>query len=273
MKFTVVTLFPQIIEALSSQGVLGQACHKGLVKVETLNPRLFTSDLHKTVDDRPFGGGDGMILLEAPLEKALEHVLADAPAKPWVVYLSPQGTTLNQGKVEDLAKKENLVLVCGRYGGIDQRFLNRWIDEEISIGDYILSGGELAAGVVIDSVARQIPGVLGHSESSLSDSFSAQFQGFLEGPSYTRPRESSQGIVPEILLSGNHAKIAQWRRFVSILTTLLKRPDLIAKAEIPKKEWEQVRNFWKGLGPSDKEVLGLSALSDSALEHSHSNGK
>jgi tRNA (guanine37-N1)-methyltransferase len=266
MKFKVLTLFPQMIEAMVTGGVVGQACEKKLIEVQCLNPREFTSDNHKTVDDRPFGGGDGMVMLAEPLQKALKASLEDSSADPWIVYLTPQGVPLNQEKVQELASKKNLVLVCGRYGGIDQRLLNHFIDEEISIGDYVLSGGELAAGVLIDAVSRQVPGVLGHHESASSDSFSEKLQGLLEAPSFTRPRDWEGESVPEILLSGNHAKIEQWKSWVSLLVTLLKRPDLVLDLKLDRKELRDLKRFWKELVQSEKEVLGIAALSDQDLE-------
>lgn len=255
-----------MIEALVGEGVIGQALTKKLIQVSCINPREFTQDNHKTVDDRPFGGGDGMVMLAEPLQKALTSAIEKSPKDPWIVYLTPQGVPLNQEKVEELATKENLILLCGRYGGIDQRVLNQFVDEEISIGDYVLSGGELAAGVVIDAVSRQVPGVLGHLDSAASDSFSGQLSGLLEAPSFTRPRNWLGESVPEILLSGNHAKIEKWKKNLSVLVTLLKRPDLVLDLEISKKELRDLKSFWNELEPSQKEVLGLSALTTDDLE-------
>ncbi len=267
MKFQVITLFPQVIEASTTEGVVGQARKKNLIEVNSINPREFTSDVHKTVDDRPFGGGDGMVMMIEPLQKALQAALERSVEQDaWVVYMSPQGKPLEQSKVVELAQKKSLVLVCGRYAGVDQRVLNHFVDEEISIGDYVLSGGELAACVVIDAVSRQVPGVLGHRESAMADSFSEGLSGLLEAPSFTRPREYLGEVVPEILLGGNHAKMEKWRRQVSILVTLLKRPDLILENNFATKEIREVKKFWNGLSQADKEVLGLSALSNSDLE-------
>lgn len=268
MKFEVVTLFPKMIEAFTQEGVVGQARAKNLIQVETLNPRVHTKDVHQTVDDRPYGGGDGMVMLAEPLQKTLQQI-REQSAEAWVIYVTPQGAPLTQKRVTELKDKKHLVIVCGRYGGIDQRVLNQFIDEEISIGDYILSGGELAAGVLIDSVSRQVPGVLGHVDSAQQDSFSGKLSGFLEAPSFTRPQEFLGEKVPAILLSGNHAKIEKWREQVSQLVTLLKRPDLTLEKTWTAKELKDLRKFWKELGDSDREVLGLSALSEQDLELLH----
>lgn len=279
MRFSVITIFPEMIEAISRQGILAQACEKGLVAVNSITPREFTEDLHKTVDDRPFGGGDGMIMLAEPLEKALRTLGAlaltekaqDSEAgrplpKKKVIYVSPQGVTLDDAKVMELAEANELILICGRYGGIDQRIIHQYVDEEISIGDYVLSGGELAAGVIIDAVTRKVPGVLGHQASADQDSFSMGLMGLLEAPSFTRPRDYQGDTVPEVLLSGNHAKIEAWKRAVSILVTLLKRPDLILDLELTKKQRDQLKDFWQKMSPQEKEVLGLSALNDEDLD-------
>lgn len=265
MKFQVITLFPEMIEAMTSSGVLGQAQNKNLLQVSTINPRKFTSDVHKTVDDRPFGGGDGMVMLAEPLVKAIGEANSETE-EAYVVYMSPQGAPLNQAKVLELSTKKNLVLVCGRYGGIDQRVINQMIDEEISIGDYVISGGEMAAGVVIDAVARQIPGVLGHENSAKSDSFAQDVRGFLEAPHYTRPREFLGETAPEVLLGGHHQKIQEWKNFASILATLQKRPDLLLETKFEKKELQKLKTFWKSLSEKEKATLGISALTDEDLE-------
>ncbi|PIS11496.1 MAG: tRNA (guanosine(37)-N1)-methyltransferase TrmD [Bdellovibrio sp. CG10_big_fil_rev_8_21_14_0_10_47_8] len=259
--FQVITLLPAIIEAALDHGILSQARERDLIRVETVNPRDFTKDVHHTVDDRPFGGGDGMVMMVEPLQKALAKAMESAP-EAWVVYLSPQGASLRQDKVMALAEKKNIVLICGRYAGVDQRFLNEWVDEELSIGDYVLSGGELAAAVVIDAVSRQIPGVLGHQSSAQLDSFSEGLDGLLEAPSYTRPQEILGQSVPEILLSGNHQKISEWKKNISLLLTLHKRPDLLAKTHLNQKELQSLRTFWSQISPQDRRVLGLEALTD-----------
>lgn len=251
--FQVITVFPEMIQGIFSQGIVFQALKKGLLQLESITPRSFTEDIHKTVDDRPFGGGDGMILLTEPLEKALNAAKEKRP-KARVIYLSPQGSTLTDAKVLALAQNPDLILLCGRYGGVDQRILNRFVDEEISVGDYVLSGGELAAAVVIDSVARQLPGVLGHADSALKESFRG---GALEAPLFTRPQEFEGEKVPEVLLSGHHAKIEAWRRQVGLLVTLQKRPDLFGRLGLSEKEIQGLKEFWKNLSSDDRQALGF----------------
>lgn len=223
MKFTVVTLFPQLIEAFVAEGLLGQARGKGLVTVDVLNPRKFTSDVHQTVDDRAFGGGDGMVMKPEPLAAAVAELRAAGPCR--VVVLSPQGRVWNQNEAREWASASDghYVLVCGRYAGIDQRFTVRHADDEISLGDFILNGGEVAACAVIESVARLMPGALGNAVSAEHDSFSG---GLLEAPQFTRPREYEGLKVPAPLVSGNHSKITEFNRAVSQLRTQLLRPDL-----------------------------------------------
>jgi tRNA (guanine37-N1)-methyltransferase len=257
LKFTVLTVFPELIEAGASQGVLGQARKKGLLSVESVQLREFSDDAHRSVDDRPYGGGDGMIMMAEVLEKALATV--SSPGK--VIYLSPQGPTLTDRKLRELSKEANLTLICGRYGGIDQRFINEFVDEELSIGDYVLSGGELAALVVVDGVSRLIPGVLGHAESPQQDSFA---HGTLEHPNFTRPRDWKGQGVPEVLLSGNHGKIEAWKLSVSRLVTLQKRPDLLNS--LSSADWRNLKAFWKTLTPFELESCGLSGLSESSFQ-------
>lgn len=256
MKFSVVTLFPEVLNNHMQTGVVGTALKNERFQMELINPRQFTSDVHKTVDDRPYGGGDGMVMLTEPLEKCLSHLgVCEKPEqrpKTKVIYLSPQGQPLQQKKVLELSQLEHVVLICGRYAGVDQRLLNSYIDEELSIGDYVLSGGELAACVVIDAVARQLPGVLGHAESAQEDSFS---DGLLEAPVFTRPQTSLGQNVPEILLSGNHAKIKSWRRVVALLVTLQKRPDLLL--QISAADRQLMEKAWKEFSADEKQALGL----------------
>lgn len=260
MKFSVVTVFPEMIEGALAQGVLAQGLQSGLFSVETLNPRAMTEDRHRTVDDRPFGGGDGMVMLAEPIVRSIRQLKTQGAR---VIYLSPQGPRLNQDKVRSLAREnQNLVLLCGRYGGVDQRALNLIVDEEISIGDYVLSGGELGALVLIDAVARWIPGVLGHQESAQSDSFT---EGLLEAPQYTRPRTYEGVEVPAVLMSGNHAQIQSWRFFVSLLVTYQKRPDLFWSyvegwQPATKKEkplLTQLQSFVQQLDEKELSTIGL----------------
>lgn len=269
LQIDVITLFPEMIDQATSHGVLGQALKSGHLKVLPHTPREFATDRHRTVDDRPFGGGDGMIMLAETLEKSIQAV---KHKNSRVIYLSPQGPVLTAEKARELSKAEHLVLVCGRYGGVDQRILNSLIDEELSIGDYVLSGGELGAVVVIDALARFIPGVLGHEDSADKDSFS---EGLLEHPNFTRPREWQGMEVPEVLLSGNHALILEWKEKVSALVTLKKRPDLfksyLNKAQahfdgLKKKKTlaplAELKKFWNNLSVAEKKALGLDTLKE-----------
>jgi tRNA (guanine37-N1)-methyltransferase len=223
MKFTVITLFPEMLENVLCFGVIGKAIEKGLIELITINPRDFSCDKHQRVDDRPFGGGAGMVMMYDPLAKTMDH-LQQQNKNIRLSFLSPDGEKLNQNLVNKLSKEKELYLLCGRYEGIDQRFIDKYVDNEISIGDFVISGGELAAAVVIDAIARQIPEVLGDEESAKTDAFMQNTLGY---PQYTRSDELGQTGVPEVLLSGNHAKIAQWREQQAIEKTELKRPDLL----------------------------------------------
>ncbi len=260
--FQVITLFPQMIDTLFQDGVVGSARKKEVLQISTINPREFTSHVHHTVDDRPFGGGDGMIGMAEPLWQSWQRARAQDPSTELFV-LSPQGETLTDVLVRELAVKPNLTLLCGRYGGVDQRFLAHTGARELSIGDYVLSGGELAAAVVIDSVARQLPGVLGHADSSQKESFA---QGLLEAPQFTRPREWQGLSVPEALMSGNHAKIEEWRRFVSILVTVEKRPDLADLSILNQKERRKLIQFYQFLSEGERAMLGIGDRAHEALE-------
>ncbi len=221
-KFTVITLFPQMIESFCAQGLIGQARTNSLLDIQTLNPRQFTRDAHQTVDDRAFGGGDGMVMKVEPLAAAIESLKHLAPLK--VAVLTPQGSLWSQARARSWAKEEaHGVLVCGRYAGIDQRFVSLFADEQISLGDYILNGGEVAACAVIESVARLVPGVLGNEASFIKDSFT---EGLLECPQFTRPREVLGLPVPAPLMSGHHARIERFEHSVALLKTALLRPDL-----------------------------------------------
>lgn len=223
MKFTVVTLFPEVFMQALKMGVVGQAIDNGLLQIQCITPREFTKDIHKTVDDRPFGGGDGMLMMCEPLALLMESL--GARNEYHSIYMSPQGKSLNHAKVVELSQStRELVIICGRYGGIDQRFINDFVDEEISIGDFVLSGGEIPALAVIDAIGRQIPGVLGHQDSASYDSFA---NGLLEAPQFTRPREWRSCPVPEVLLSGNHEKINAFRKCLGYLISFKKRRELI----------------------------------------------
>ncbi|MGD2119535.1 MAG: tRNA (guanosine(37)-N1)-methyltransferase TrmD [Chromatiales bacterium] len=231
MRFDVVSLFPEMFKALS-QGVIGRAQQRGQVSLNLWNPRDYTEDVHRTVDDRPYGGGPGMVMKVAPLQAALEQARQQNPGAR-VVYLSPQGQPLKQDMLAEYAAEKGLVLLCGRYEGVDERLIEDMVDEEISIGDYVLSGGELPAMVLIDAVSRLIPGVLGHEDSAEQDSFS---KGLLDCPHYTRPEVLNGKQVPQVLLSGNHAAIEQWRLQQALLRTRQRRPDLLASRELTEQE-------------------------------------
>jgi tRNA (guanine37-N1)-methyltransferase len=256
-QFQVITIFPEMIQAAMSAGVFSQAQKNSLLGLLCINPRDFTSDVHRSVDDRPFGGGDGMIMMLEPLEKSIEKAKSAQPDSK-VIYLSPQGKPLTHKKAQALSQEPGLILLCGRYGGIDQRVINQRVDEEISIGDYVISGGELAACVVMDTVSRFIPGVLGHQDSADKDSFG---EGVLEHPNFTRPRDYRGQSVPEILLGGNHKKINEWKRLVSYLVTLQKRPDLIEKNKT-YQPLNEAHKLWQSLTDGEREILGLAGLKE-----------
>ena len=234
-QFHIISLFPEMIQNFFQEGVVARASKKELISLEVTNPRDFTHDIHNTVDDKPFGGGDGMVLKPEPITESITSA-KQGKANPYVIYLSPQGNLWNDQRAKSLAKdNRDLVLICGRYAGLDQRVIDAHVDEEISIGDYVLSGGELGACVLIDSIARQIPGVLGHNSSAEEDSFK---DGLLEGPQYTRPKEFEGQLVPEVLLNGDHKKIAEIRRAFKIIFTYRKRPDLFKASDLTKEDYE-----------------------------------
>ena len=232
MKITILTIFPEMFESVLNASILGRAREQGLLEVRCVDIRPFSDRKHKNTDDYPFGGGAGMVMLAQPIIDAMASVTGEN-FHGKRIYMGPRGTTLTTAKARELAREDELVLLCGHYEGVDQRALDLCIDEEISIGDYILTGGELAAMVLTDCVARFIPGVLGSAESPEEESFS---DGLLEYPQYTRPRELHGLEVPEILLSGDHAKIKAWRRLESLRATKRFRPDLLEKADLTDKE-------------------------------------
>ena len=234
MRIDVLTLFPEFIAQAAAVGVVGRAGERGLLDVQAWNPRDYATGNYRRVDDRPFGGGPGMVMLVDPLRAAIDAARAADPAPARVVYLSPQGRRLDQRKVRELAALPRLVLLCGRYEGVDERLLQAEVDEEVSIGDYVLSGGELAAAVLVDAVARLLDGALNDAESAVQDSFEGD--GLLDCPHYTRPVQHALGTVPEVLLSGNHAEIARWRRQQSLGRTWLRRPDLLDEAALSKAD-------------------------------------
>lgn len=235
-KFDIVTLFPEMFDGVTKYGITSRALQQQIYGVQFWNPRDYTTDNHKTVDDRPYGGGPGMVMLIEPLEKAIsaaKTVQIEQNIEPWVVHVSPAGLPLTHDKVMQLSKKQGLVILASRYEGVDQRLIDAEVDEEISIGDYVLSGGELPAMVLMDAIIRQLPGSLGDSDSAIEDSF---VDGLLDCPHYTRPEEYKGVKVPEVLMSGNHAKIRQWRLKMSLQRTRDQRPDLLAARPLTKEE-------------------------------------
>lgn len=244
MRFDVITLFPDMVDHALRFGVTGRARERGLMRVVLWNPRDFTHDRHRTVDDRPYGGGPGMVMKVQPLKDAILAAKLASGESAKVVYLSPQGRLLDQEGVMRFAAMESLILIAGRYEGVDQRLLDSCIDEEWSIGNYVLSGGELAALVVIDAVTRLLPGVLGDADSARQDS---HMDGLLDHPHYTRPEEIDGQRVPEVLLSGDHQQIARWRRKQALGRTWLKRPDLLARRKLNVEEQILLEEFKREL--------------------------
>ena len=240
MRIQVVTLFPQTFRPLVELGVTGRAIAAGQVRLDTVDPREYATDRHRTVDDRPYGGGPGMVMAVEPLRSAIRVARAGAGPAAKVTLLSPQGRPLTQAAVRELAQRQDLILVCGRYEGIDERLIELEIDEEWSIGDYVLSGGELAAAVVIDAVTRLLPGVLGDEQSAAQDSF---MDGLLDCQHYTRPEEIEGLIVPPVLLSGDHGAIERWRRKQALGRTWLRRPDLLQDLELDEESEELLAEF------------------------------
>ena len=245
MRIGVVSLFPQMFDAISEYGVTGRAVKEGLLTLAHWNPRDFAQDRHKTVDDRPYGGGPGMVMKVAPLQQAIHAAKQQLGQQTKVIALSPQGRQLDQQGLQELATREEMVFVSGRYEGIDERLIEQEIDEEWSIGDYVLSGGELAAMVMVDGIARLLPGVLGDEESAQQDSFMA---GLLDHPHYTRPEQWADRHVPSVLLGGDHEAIRQWRLKQSIGRTWLRRPDLLAVMTLNDEQNALLEQFiaeWK----------------------------
>ena len=234
MRIEVLTTFPGIIEAVTAESILGRARQKGIVEIEAVNLRDFAADRHKTTDDEPFGGGSGMVMKCEPVFAAVEALSARRPsANARIVLMTPQGRRFDQKMAEELAAENRIIIICGRYEGVDERIREHLATDEISVGDYVLSGGEIPALVVIDAVTRLVPGVLGDEASTESESFSS---GLLEYPQYTRPAEFRGLQVPEVLLSGNHDLIRQWRRAAALTRTLARRPDLLESAQLTEED-------------------------------------
>ncbi len=233
LQVEVITLFPEMFAAIGEYGITSRAVKQGLLRLTCWNPRSYTEDRHQTVDDRPFGGGPGMVMKIKPLKDALAEARKSAGAGARVIYLSPQGRPLKQARVRELAQEQALILIAGRYEGIDERFIEAHVDEEVSIGDYVLSGGELPAMVLIDAVTRLLPGALGHADSAEEDSFS---DGLLDCPHYTRPEVYEGKRVPEVLLSGNHEHIRRWRLQQALGRTAERRADLLDSRSLSGEE-------------------------------------
>ncbi len=256
MRFDVVTLFPEMFASITQYGVTRRAVEQGRFQLQTWNPRDFTSDNYRTIDDRPYGGGPGMVMLAEPLAQAITAAkaaqAAAGVAKSRVIYLSPQGRQLSDAVVKELlARDEGLILLAGRYEGVDERLLRQHVDEELSIGDYVLSGGELAAMVVVDSVVRQIPGVLGDDASAEQDSF---VKGLLDCPHYTRPEVYNGEEVPAVLMSGHHAEIEKWRLKQALGRTAERRPDLLAARQLTKQEARLLAEYQQEQASVQQEV-------------------
>ena len=241
MNYHILTLFPQMIMDGLNNSIIGRAIEKGLISAEAVNIRDFSQDKHNHVDDYPYGGGAGMVMQPGPVVSAYEDLAARLGRRPRVIYMTPQGKVFSQKIAEDLAKEEDLVFLCGHYEGIDERVLDEIVTDYVSIGDYVLTGGELPAMVMMDSISRMVPGVLSNQESGETESFAGNL---LEYPQYSRPEEWHGQKVPPVLLSGHHANIEAWRREQSIMRTAKRRPDLLKKADLTNKEWSQVRQ-WK----------------------------
>ena len=238
MKFDILTLFPEMFEPIN-QSILGRAQEKNIIDINVINIRDFSENKHKKVDDTPYGGGAGMVIMPDVVYRAYKSIDNIENAK--VIYMSPQGQTLNQAKVESLAKEDHLIILCGHYEGIDQRVLDKIVDEEISIGDYVLTGGELGSMVTCDAVIRLLEGAI-RQESHEDDSFA---DGLLEYPQYTRPLEFDGNVVPDVLLSGHHENIRKWRKYQSLKKTYLKRPDLLENYEFDKEALEMFNEIKK----------------------------
>ena len=238
MRIDVITLFPELVKQVIECGVVGRAADNGLLQLVCWNPREFTRDKHRTVDDRPYGGGPGMLMKVQPLQDTIRAVREHNPGK--LIYLSPQGQPVTQVNLARQTELASVIFLCGRYEGIDERLIEQEVDEEWSIGDYVISGGELAAMVCIDAMARLIPGALGHEQSAQQDSFS---EGLLDSPHYTRPEVINGALVPEVLMNGNHQHIQDWRDRQSLGRTWLRRPDLLEKIELDKRQQQLLQDF------------------------------
>lgn len=249
LHFEVVTLFPEMIRGALEAGVTGRAVDRGLVSVGVQNPRDFATDAHRTVDDRPYGGGPGMVMKVEPLRSAIRAARARAPAGSPAVYLSAQGARFDQRRAAELSRQPGLILVAGRYEGVDERLIEAEIDEELSVGDYVLSGGELPALTVIDAVTRLLPGVLGDAQSAEQESF---VEGLLDWPHFTRPEEFEGRVVPPVLVNGNHADIRRWRLKQALGRTWQRRPELLVRLELTAEQRKLLEEFVAESGNSSQ---------------------
>ncbi len=240
MRIDVISLFPPMFEAVTGYGITGRAIKNGLLTLRVWNPRDYTEDRHRSVDDRPYGGGPGMVMMIEPLARAIKLARGEQTKGAKVIYLSPQGQRLDHAGVLEMSRREGMILLAGRYEGIDERLLESEVDEEWSIGDYVLSGGELAAMVVIDAITRQLPGALGDEDSAQQDSF---VEGLLDCGHYTRPEDYAGRKVPEVLLSGDHARIRRWRLKQSLGRTWLRRPDLLERLPLNNEQKQLLEEF------------------------------
>lgn len=233
MRIDILTLFPEMCEAVLNESIIGRAREKGIVEINCTNIRDFTTDKHNRVDDAPYGGGMGMVMQNQPIYDCYNALCEKLGKRPKLIFMSPQGSVLTQAKVKELAKEENIAILCGHYEGVDERVIEEIVDEEISVGDYVLTGGELPALILADSVSRMIPGVLANEEAFSEES---HFASLLEYPQYTRPPEWNGKKVPDVLLSGHHGNIEKWRRQQSIKRTYERRPDLLSNADLDKSD-------------------------------------
>ncbi len=244
MKIEILTLFPEMCESVLGESIIGRAREKGSVEISCTNIRDYTKDKHKRVDDTPYGGGMGMLMQTQPIYDCYMDICNKVGKKVHLIYMSPQGKVLDQQRVKELSKLDNIAILCGHYEGVDERLIEEIVDEEISIGDYILTGGELPALVLADSISRMLPGVLSNDESFMNES---HYDGLLEYPQYTRPYEWHGKQVPDILLSGHHANIEKYRREQSLTRTYLRRPDMLSKSKLEKSDIEFLRNLKQSL--------------------------
>jgi tRNA (guanine37-N1)-methyltransferase len=240
LRFDVITLFPEMFAALTASGITRRALERGLWQIECWNPRQWTQDVHRTVDDRPYGGGPGMVMMASPLEQAIAAAKVGTGGTAKVICLSPQGRRIDQRRVVELAASDGAILLCGRYEGIDERLMERCVDEELSLGDFVLSGGELAAMALMDACIRQLPGALNDEASAMEDSFAA---GLLDCPHYTRPEIYEGRAVPDVLLSGNHERIRRWRLKQALGRTWQRRPDLLETRVLSSEEADLLDEF------------------------------